>query len=297
MQTLRRVGMDVPGRLTQEEILYIDTRVIETVKPLLIGRRLFPVFTLPHAGFMTVRGYKRTNMSAARISLYGETGSKDRTEKTASFDVTVPVIDKEFEVMWRELEASRSSGLALDLQDAENAARKVAEDEDKLLITGEYTGFRALGVEGLATATGRNTKAATAGPGAWPASALTDLSAAIGELETDGHMGPYACVLRSAWAAKLRALVTNTAVKWIEVIRDLFSAGIYVSDSLYTSAGLTTSALVLEPSQENFELVIGRDLEVKKQEDVRGNLKCVVREVVAPRVKRPTSICEVTGLS
>ena len=296
MQTLRRVGMDIAatqGRLTQEEILYIDTRVVETVTPLLVGRKLFPVFTLPHAGFMTVRGYKRTNMSAARISLYGETGSKDRTEK-AQFDITVPVIDKEFEVMWRELEASRSSGMPLDLQDAENAARKVAEDEDKLLITGEYTGFRALGVEGLATATGRNTKASA---GAWPANALTDLSAAIGELETDGHMGPYACVLRSAWAAKLRALVTNTAVKWIEVIRDLFSAGIYVSDSLYTSAGLTTSALVLEPSQENFELVIGRDLEVRKQEDVRGNLKCVVREVVAPRIKRPTSICELTGLT
>ena len=293
MQTLRRVGMDVPGRLTSEEILYIDTRVVETVKPLLIGRRLFPVFTLPHAGFMTVRGYKRTNMSAARISLYGETGSKDRTEK-ASFDITVPVIDKEFEVMWRELEASRSSGMPLDLQDAENAARKVAEDEDKLLITGEYTGFRALGVEGLATATGRNTKASA---GAWPANALTDLSAAIGELESDGHMGPYSCVLRSAWAAKLRALVTNTAVKWIEVMRDLFIAGIYVSDSLYTSAGATTNALVLEPSQENLELIIGRDLEVRKQEDVRGNLKCVVREVVAPRIKRPTSICELTGLT
>jgi uncharacterized linocin/CFP29 family protein len=285
--------MDVPGRLTQEEILYIDTRVVETVKPLLIGRRLFPVFTLPHAGFMTVRGYKRTNMSAARISLYGETGSKDRTEK-AQFDITVPVIDKEFEVMWRELEASRSNGVPLDLQDAENAARKVAEDEDKLLITGEYTGFLALGVEGLATATGRNTQASA---GAWPANALTDLSAGIGKLETSGHMGPYACVLRASWAAKLRALVSNTAVKWIEVIRDLFAAGIYVSDSLYTSAAATTSALVLEPSQENFELVVGRDLEVRKQEDVRGNLKCVVREVVAPRIKRPTSICEVTGLT
>jgi uncharacterized linocin/CFP29 family protein len=288
----------VGGRLAQEESLYIDTRVVETAKPLLVGRKIFPVFTLPHAGFMTVRGYKRTNMSAARISLYGETGAKDRTEK-AQFDITVPVIDKEFEVMWRELEASRSSGMPLDLQDAENAARKVAEDEDKLLITGEYTGFRALGVEGLATATGRNTKASA---GAWPANALTDLSAAIGELETDGHMGPYACVLRAAWAAKLRALVANTAVKWIEVIKDLFTAGIggngvYVSDSLFTSAGLTTIALVLEPSQENFELVTARDLEVKKQEDVRGNLKCVVREVVAPRIKRPTSICELTGLT
>jgi len=292
MQTLRRVGMDT-GRLTDEEILYIDDRVVETVKPLLVARRLFPVFTLPNAGFMTVRGYKRSNMSAARISLHGQTGSKDRTEK-AAFDITVPVIDKEFDILWRELEASRSNGIPLDLQDAENAARKVAEDEDKLLITGEHTGFRALGVEGLATATGRNTKASA---GAWPANSLTDLSAAIGELEADGHMGPYAAVLRSSWAAKLRALVSNTAVKWIEVVRDLFTAGIYVSDSLFTSGGLTTNGLVVEPSQENFELVVGKDLEVRKQEDVHGNMHCVVREVVAPRVKRPTSICELTGLT
>jgi uncharacterized linocin/CFP29 family protein len=273
------------GRLTNEEILYIDDRVVETVKPLLVGRRLFPVFTLPNAGFMTVRGYKRTDMSAARISLHGQPGSEDRTEKTA-FDITVPVIDKEFDILWRELDASRANGMPLDLQDAENAARKVAEDEDKLLISGEYTGFRALGVEGLATATGRNTKASA---GAWPANSLTDLSAAIGELEADGHIGPFAAILR--------ALVSNTAVKWIEVVRDLFAAGIYVSDSLYTSAGLTTTGLIVEPSQENFELVVGKDLEVRKQEDVHGNMHCVVREVVAPRIKRPTSICELTGLT
>lgn len=281
------------GRLTNEEILYIDDRVVETVKPLLVGRRLFPVFTLPNAGFMTVRGYKRTDMSAARISLHGQPGSEDRTEKTA-FDITVPVIDKEFDILWRELDASRANGMPLDLQDAENAARKVAEDEDKLLISGEYTGFRALGVEGLATATGRNTKASA---GAWPANSLTDLSAAIGELEADGHIGPFAAILRSSWAAKLRALVSNTAVKWIEVVRDLFAAGIYVSDSLYTSAGLTTTGLIVEPSQENFELVVGKDLEVRKQEDVHGNMHCVVREVVAPRIKRPTSVCELTGLT
>jgi len=292
MQDLRHVGMDT-GRLTSEEILYIDNRVVETVKPLLVARRLFPVFTLPNAGIITVRGYKRTNMSAARISLHGQGGIKDRTEKT-SFDITVPVIEKEFEIMWRELEASRESGMPIDLQDGENAARKVAEDEDKLLITGEYTGWRALGVEGLSTATGRNTKASA---GAWPANSLTDLSAAIGELETDGHYGPYAAVLRSSWAAKLRALVSNTATKWIDVVRDLFPAGIYVTDNLHTSAGLTTSALVLEPSQENFEMVVGRDLEVRKREDVRGNLECVAREVIAPRIKRPTSICEITGLT
>lgn len=281
------------AQLTDEELLYIDSRVVEAVRPVLVGRKLFPVFTLPHAGFITVRGYKRTDMSQARISLYGQGKNKDRSIKTA-FDITVPVIHKEFTINWRDLEASRNAGLPLDAQDAENAARQCAEEEDKLLLTGEYTGWRALGIEGLATATGRNTKASA---GAWPANSLTDLSAAIGELEADGHTGPYAAVLRSSWAAKLRALVSNTAAKWIDVVKDLFAAGIYVSDNVYSSAGATTSALVVEPSQENFEMVIGRDLSTFTKQDEDMNLQCKVHEVVAPRIKRPTSICEITGLT
>src|SRR5512136_2032774 len=112
MQTLRTVGMDT-AQLTDEELIYIDNRVVEAVRPLLVGRKLFPVYTLPHAGFITVRGYKRTDMSQARISLYGQGKSRDRTEKTA-FDITVPVIHKEFSINWRDLEASRSNGLPID---------------------------------------------------------------------------------------------------------------------------------------------------------------------------------------
>lgn len=292
MQPLRRVGMDT-ARLTDEEIQYIDNRIVETVRPILVGRKLFPVYSLPNVGFLTVRGYRRTDMGSARISLYGQGKNKDRSEK-AAFDITVPVLHKEFEVLWRDLEASRATGLPLDVQDAENAARKVAEDEDKLLITGECSGFKALGIEGLSTATNRNTEASA---GAWPANALTDLSDAIAELEADGHMGPYAAVLRSEWAGKLRQLVSNTAVKYIDVVRDLFKAGIYVSDNLYTSGGLTTSALVVEPSQENFEMIIERDMSFFTKQDEDMNLQCKVHEVVAPRVKRSTSICEITGLT
>ena len=292
LKAMSRVGLNT-AQLTDEERIYVDSRIVETVRPKLVGRRLFPVFTLPHAGFITVRGYKLTDMSEARISIHGQGKNKDRSEKEA-FDVTVPTIHKEFALWWRDLEASRTNGLPLDTQDAENAARQVAEEEDKLLLTGEYTGWKACGIEGLATATGRNTEASA---GAWPTYALTDLSDAIAELEADGHMGPFAEVLRSTWAAKLRALVTNTATKWIEVIADLFKAGIYVSDSLYTSAGATTSALVVEPGQDNFEMVIGRDLSLFTKQDEDMNLQCKVHEVVAPRIKRPTSICEITGLT
>ncbi len=292
MLPLRRVGMDV-GRLTLEEAEYVDARVVETVRPLLVGRRLFPIFSLPNAGYLSVKGYKRSDMSSAKISLYGQPGNKDRSEKT-TFTVTVPVIEKEFEISWRDIEAARGQQIPIDTQEAENAARQVAEDEDLLLITGEHTGFRALGVEGLATATGRNT---TAG-GDWSANAFTYVNNAIAELEADGHYGPYALIVKPSWWRQIAAAyVASTAVTIAEKVASLCTYGVFRTDSLKASDGDTDNALIVEPSQENFELIVGRDLEVVKQADVRGNYECVAREVLAPRIKRATSICEVTGLT
>ncbi len=232
-------------------------------------------------------------MSAAKISLYGQPGNKDRTEKTP-FTITVPVIEKEFELSWRDIEAARGQNVPIDVQEAENAARQVAEDEDLLLITGEHTGFRALGVEGLATATGRNTSAG----GDWSANAFTYCNNAIAELEADGHYGPYALLVKPSWWRQISAaFVASTSTTIAEKVASLFTAGVYRTDSLKSSVGGVDNALVVEPSQENFEVVIGRDLEVRKDADVRGNLECVAREVLAPRIKRATSICEITGLT
>jgi uncharacterized linocin/CFP29 family protein len=292
MRTIRKVGRET-AELTDEELRYIDTRVVESVKPVLVGRRLFPVFNVGHAGFTTVMGYKQTDMSQAIIDMYGITQSRDRVE-LASFPIKVPVLHKEYKIYWRDLIASRNGGLPIETMNVENAARQVAEEEDKLLITGEYTGWPALGIEGLAIATGRNTKASA---GAWPANAITDVAAAIGENETDGHYGPFALILRSSWLAKLRALIANTGIFYLEKVAELVKAGIYVSDSLYTSAGAVTNALVVELSQENFELVIGQDLSTFNQQDEDMNINGKVYEVVAPRIKRPTSICEITGLT
>ncbi len=74
-------------------------------------------------------------------------------------------------------------------------------------------------------------------------------------------------------------------------------AGVFVSDSLYSSGGLTTSGLVVEPGQANFELVIGEDMSQFAKQDEDMNLQGKVFEVLAPRIKRPASICEITGLS
>ena len=125
------------AQLTDEELIYIEDKIVDSVWPNPVGRKLFQVNSIPDVGKLTVRGYKRTDMSQAEISLYGEgKSSKDRSVKS-SYDVTVPVIAKNFLIRWRDLEASRNSGQPLDMQDAENAARQVAEEEDKLLLTGD----------------------------------------------------------------------------------------------------------------------------------------------------------------
>jgi len=291
MKTLRKVGLET-GELTDEELRYIDERVVQTVDPVLVARQLFPVFNLGHAGFTTVRGYKKTSMGQATIDMQGITKSRDRVELTA-FNINVPVIHKEYKLYWRDIIASRRGGLPIETINAEDAARQVAEEEDKLLITGEYTGWRALGIEGLATATGRNTKASA---GAWPANCITDINAAIAELEADGHLGPYGLILRSSWNRKLPTLISNTGIFYLEKILELVSK-IFVSDSLYSSAGATTSALIVEPSQENFEMAIGQDITTFNQQDEDMNINGKIYEVVAPRIKRPTSICEITGLT
>lgn len=291
MKTLRKVGLET-GELTDEELRYIDERVVQTVDPILVGRQIFPVFNLGHAGFTTVRGYKKTSMSQATIDMQGITQNRDRVE-LSTFNINVPVIHKEYKLWWRDVIGSRKGGLPIETMNAEDAARQVAEEEDKLLITGEYTGWPALGIEGLATATGRNTKASA---GAWPANCITDINAAIGELEADGHLGPYALILRSSWNRKLPTLIANTGIFYLEKVLELVKK-IFVSDSLYTSAGATTNALIVEPSQENFEMAIGQDLTTFNQQDEDMNINGKVYEVVAPRIKRPTSICEITGLT
>ncbi len=290
MYKLSQVGRDT-GHLTDEEIIQIQTAIVDAIRPALIGRRLMPINRLPHAGFRTVRGYKSTDMSQAAIDMDGQNKSLDIV-KLSSFDISVPVIHKEFKLLWRDILSSRGGGIPLDTIHIQNAARQVAEEEDRLILSGEGTGFQALGIEGFATATGRNT---TAG-GDWSANALTYISAAKTELQTDGFMGPYGLVLPPTFENQLDTLVTSTAVTMrsvaLTMIRDILPSG-----NLYASGGSANSALLLDMSPGNFELVVGQDTDTFMQQDSDMNINGKVFEVVAPRILRPDAICEITSLT
>jgi len=261
----------------------------------LVARKIFPVFRLPHAGIKTWRGWKQTDMGEAIISMTGASAMRDRVELD-EFNVSVPVISKDFRLHWRDIEASRNGGLPIDTMNAENAARQVAEVEDKLCLSGQYTGWRAVGIEGLATATGRN----TAVGGDWSANVLTYVANAIGELISDGFYGPYYLITRGSWYAQLLTLITNTEKFLVDAVAELLGGGrerILISDNLYASDGGVDSTLVVQPGQENFELGIAEDLTTFQLQNSDMDLDCKAYEVVSPRIKRPTSICEITGLT
>jgi uncharacterized linocin/CFP29 family protein len=293
---LSRVGLET-GQLTDEEIRYIDTAVIDTVKPTLIGRRLFGLERLPDAGYRTWRKYAESDMGQATIDMEGITNVLDHVEYTNK-DVSVPVLSKGFKLFWRDIIASRRGGIPIDTRNVANAARQVAEEEDKLLISGEYTGWRALGIQGLSTATGRATQA-TAGVWTTIVNIYTDVSAAIAALEANGHYGPYAMILRSSLKARLRQINTNTSDTVETVLKQLLD-NIYVSDSLFPSTGTITptqSVLVVEQKPGNFALGIGQDAITWTTQDLDMNTVGKVYEVLTPRIDHATAICELTGVA
>lgn len=297
MVPLRRVGLDLGsgGALTTEELRYIHREIIETVKPALRAREIFAIERVPSVGFREIRKYTETDMGPALIDMEGESVNLDRTELSEG-DIKLPVIHKEFIINWRDVEARREIGQSLPLQDAKNAARQVSEEENRLCLSGEYTGWRALGIEGLMTATNRNTQASA---GAWPANAITDINAAIGNLETSGfNQGPYYLVTRVSWIRKLMAQVTNTEITYLQFLlaNDIIQ-GVVADDDVYASDGGTDGGAVCVPGAENFALQVARDVTTRFREMLNMNQFGQVYEVVTPMIKRPTSICEITGLT
>lgn len=293
MQKLSRVGRDT-GQLTDEELRFIDTEIIGAAWAALRAREIFEVKQLPNAGLRSLRHYTETDMGQALLTMDGETLSVDQSSLTSA-DVKIPVISKDFIINWRDLEAARHNGVPLDVAQGRNAARQVAEEENKLLLTGEYTGWNALGIKGLNTATNRNTQAG----GAWPANAVANINAAIAKLEEDGFTkGPYVLIGRVAQIRTLDGAIASTGLTYRSfLLQNKILDAIIADDSLYTSAAATTSAVVVVPGRDNFELVVGQDITTFEYGLQNMNRLFRVYEVVAPHIKRDTSICELTGLS
>jgi len=294
MNNFKSIG-NATGTLTDDEIEFIENAITTTVRPLLVGRTLMPTRTLANAGFRNYTFYTEDDMGAATISMTGEEENQDAVSLDEK-NVKIPIISKDYTLHWRDVLSRRNFGQDLNTQHAANAARQVAEDEDMLILSGETALWPALGIEGLASATGRNTEAG----GDWSANMITYVAAAKDELRTDGHYGPYKLIVTGTFYAQMEAPYSTTDRYYLDVVGDLVGGkqNVLISNSLYAADdGVADSALLLDVSPGNFELVVAQDVSTYLQQQANMNYKGKVWEAVVPAIKRPTAICEITGLT
>ncbi len=295
MQALNKVGR-FAGTVTDEQGRFLDNVAALAARPQLQARNVFPVIRRGDASMVEYRFWTIADASQAKISIWDVGKSQDKIAKTPT-TIDVPVISKDTVLGWREIEVGRQNGGDLISDTVENLARQVAEEEDKLLLSGQYTGWEALGIQGLSTRTDRNTEASA---GAWPANSLTDTKDAMDELIVDGHYGPYALIVPesgSGFYSGLYTQIANTETTYAAfMLKNMPIKAILPSTSLFNSAGAQTSAILCEPRVDNFFAVEAMPINTKRNETLK-ELELEVLEIVVPIIKRPTSICEITGLT
>jgi len=299
MNTMRRIGL-ATGTLTDYEINLVETAIVKTVRPKLIGRQLMPIRTLPSAGYTKYTFYKENDMGQATISMTGEEQSMDIVDLTKG-DVAIPIISKDYKLHWRDVLKRREGGEDLNTQHAENAARQVAEEEDRLILSGENATWPALGILGLLGScpgvlntnyfNGANWGTATTGP----ALAVADVAHAKQMLRALGHQGPYKIVMPSAVYACLETLIANTDKWGFEAVGELLGGteNILVSDNLFAADNGQDSVLLLDVQPGNFELLVGADISNYLAQLPTMNYQGKVWEAVVPVIKRPEAIIEI----
>lgn len=296
MRGIRFVGRDT-GNLTDEELLYIYKEIIGAAWPKLHARDIFETEPLTSVGYRSIRMYTETDMGEALIDLEGEAISIDRTQLEAGTDVKVPVIHKEFVINWRDLDANRPFAEALDLREARNAARQVAEVENRLCFSGESTAWRVWGILGLmASVPGTQDNAG----GAWPAQSINNVNQAIGELESSGFNPPYVLLAPVAQIRKLHVPLGagGAGMTWYKfLLENDILQGIIADDSVIATDDGVDSALVVAPGKDNFSLQVARDITVHTAPLPNMNLFGRIYEVAVPVIKRPYALAEINTIT
>jgi uncharacterized linocin/CFP29 family protein len=210
------------------------------------------------------------------------TGEKEEFVVAADRRVTInlPILYKDFKIVWRDVEADQHLGIPLDVSTAAVAATFVATQEDNLI----FNGNSELGHEGIFTASDRLTLPI----GNWEksGSALADAVKATGALAAAGHYGPYAMVVSPVLFGSMVRVFGNTGMLELDQVKALISGGVHYSNIISGN-----KAAVIALGQQNLNLAIGQDMVTGYTGPVNMNHLFRVMETIALLIRRPDAIC------
>jgi uncharacterized linocin/CFP29 family protein len=277
--------MDILDRdsapLTEVEWSKIDEAVVSTARRMLVGRRVIEVLGPMGPGVYTIPYSIFSGTSSTGIDMVGE--QDDFIVAPSSRATTsVPMLYKDFKIMWRDVEADRHMGLPLDVSTAAVAANYVAVQEDNLI----FNGNKELGQVGLLNVQGRKTVKISN----WDesGSALADAVKAVAALSEAGHYGPYAMVVSPILFGRMVRVYGNTGMLELDQVKALISGGVYYSNSISGN-----KAVVLATGGHNVNLAVGQDMTTSYMGPTNMNHVFRVLETAALLVRRPDAICTI----
>ncbi|HOQ29265.1 MAG TPA: family 1 encapsulin nanocompartment shell protein, partial [Armatimonadota bacterium] len=187
--------------LSEEQWDQIDAMVMDVARRNLVGRRVIPLFGPFGPGVQTIHVDQFTGGEQGTVSLMGDDEAGTVTMGKRDH-LPLPMIYKDFQIHWRDLETASQLRLPLDVSPAAAAAAFCARAEDDLIFNGHKANGHAYA--GLTNAPGRNAIAMRD----WSetGNAFRDVVEATQMLVANEFYGPFALVVSPALYAGLNRI-------------------------------------------------------------------------------------------
>lgn len=213
----QRIDARVNGVLRSRLTIMDDLRSRGLIEPLNVGT--------------VIRKTERLeDFEAAELSFDAETAPQKDRPSYLSESIPVPVIHKDFSVNFRQLDASRTRGEALDTTSAELAARKVRDKIQDLFTNGLTVGGpTGGGIPGLVTATNRLTVDLASPWTTTPANIIPDVEKMLAAAYAVNLYGPFIVYIPNNYWAEIQgdyvtaasAVVNRTNIERILAFTDI----------------------------------------------------------------------------
>ena len=210
-QVTAQLVSNAPSTLRKDDWKILDDAIIKVAKPALQAfgdlRSAGLTFNIPNGMGKTVLDYEdQSDITPATISMDGLRKSEsDRPEFTLK-SLPLPIVHKDFHISTRQLLASRNGGSPFDTTMAELAARRVAEEIEKLTLgTRDEYQYGGGTIYGYTNYPGRLTGnlADPAGGGYTPADTVQDVLAMRQQSRDSFHNGPWKLYNSPDWEVYL----------------------------------------------------------------------------------------------
>jgi len=212
---LKAVPMqNATATLRKDDWKILDDAIVKVSKPRLkaVGdlRAAGLTFTIPNGmGKTVLETETMSDIGPASVSMDGlRENANDRPVFELS-NLPLPIIHKDFQFSARQIMASRNGGSPLDTTSAELAARRVAEEAEKLLLGvstvadqfafGGGTGGVLYGYTDLPCRITTETLTCPSSSGWDGETFLSEVLSMIVALYADNHYGPYMLYTSPAW--------------------------------------------------------------------------------------------------